>query len=238
MKTSAKGVRLICEFEGFRANAYLDPVGIPTLGYGFIDGVSLGDTITQYEAQQRMGRELVKYERGVMQACRVPVNQNQFDALVCFAFNVGVAGMASSSVIKALNRGDNKAAARAFGLWDKAGGRVFAGLTRRRAAEAALFLEPVSDDVSDPVEGAVLAMPQKVDGETPLTASPINKASVVAGTTAAIASASEIVGAVNNFKRGFADLSDWAIPVLLVATVAAAGFVIWQRWQQRRGGWA
>jgi len=238
MKTSANGVRLICEFEGFRSEAYLDPVGIPTIGYGFIEGVSLGDTMTQYEAQQRMGRELQKYERAVMQACKIAPNQNQFDALVCFAFNVGAAGMAGSSVIKALNRGDNKAAARAFGLWDKAGGRVFAGLTRRRAAEAALFLEPVSDDVSDPVEGSVLAMPQKVDGETPLTSSPINKASVIAGTTAAIASASEIVGAVNNFKRGFADLSDWAIPVLLVATVAAAGFVIWQRWQQRSQGWA
>lgn len=238
MKTSPKGVRLICEFEGFRSNAYLDPVGIPTIGYGFIEGVSLGDTMTQYEAQQRMGRELVKYERGVMQACKIAPNQNQFSALVSFAWNVGVAGMAGSSVIKAHNRGDKQAAARAYSLWNKAGGRVFAGLTRRRAAEAALYLEPVSDDVSDPVEGAVLPMPQKVDGETPLTSSPINKASVIAGATAAIASASEIVGAVNNFKRGFADLSDWAIPVLLVATVAAAGFVIWQRWQQRRGGWA
>jgi lysozyme len=174
----------------------------------------------------------------VSEACKTAPNQNQFDALVCFAFNVGVAGMAGSSVIKAHNRGDKQAAARAYGLWNKAGGRVFAGLTRRRAAEAALYLEPVSDDVSDPVHGSALPMPQKVDGETPLTASPINKASVIAGATAAIASASEIVGAVNNFKRGFADLSDWAIPVLLVATVAAAGFVIWQRWQQRRGGWA
>ena len=238
MKTSAKGVRLICEFEGFRSEAYLDPVGIPTIGYGFIEGVSLGDTMTQYEAQQRMGRELVKYERGVSAACKIAPNQNQFDALACFAFNVGVAGMAGSSVIKAHNRGDKQAAARAYSLWNKAGGRVFAGLTRRRAAEAALYLEPVSDDVSDPVHGSALPMPQKVDGETPLTSSPINKASVIAGATAAIASASEIVGAVNNFKRGFADLSDWAIPVLLVATMAAAGFVIWQRWQQRRGGWA
>ena len=238
MKTSPQGVRLICEFEGFRSDAYLCPAGVWTIGYGFTEGVKQGDAITQAQAQLRMGHELVRYERGVKKACKVQVNQHQFDALVCFAFNVGVAGMAGSSVIRALNRGDTQAAARAFGLWNKAGGKVFAGLTRRRAAESALFLKPVDDDVSDPPEGAVLAMPQKVDTETPLTASPINKASVVAGTAAAIAGVSEVVGAVNTFKRGFGELQDWAVPVLLVATVAAAGFVIWQRWQQRRGGWA
>ena len=238
MKTSPRGIKLICEFEGFRARAYLDPVGIPTLGYGFIEGVSMGDTITQYEAQQRMGRELVKYERGVMQACKIAPNQNQFDALVCFAFNVGVAGMASSSVIKAHNRGDTQAAARAFGLWNKAGGKVFAGLTRRRAAESALYLEPVPDDMSDPVQGPVLAMPQAVDPETPMTASPINRAGVVAGTTATVATVSEVVNSVGYLKRGVSDLQDWIVPLLLIVSVGAVGYIIHQRWQQRRGGWA
>jgi lysozyme len=238
MKIDAKGIALIKEFEGCRLTAYKCVAGVWTIGWGFTKGVKEGDVITQSQADARLFLEIKQYEKAVDVATKGTCNQNQFSALVSFAWNVGVAGMAGSSVIKALNRGDTKAAARAFGLWDKAGGKVFAGLTRRRAAEAALFLEPISDDVSDPVEGAVLPMPQKVDTETPLTASPINKASVVAGATAAIASASEVVGAVNNFRRGFADLSDWAIPVLLVATVAAAGFVIWQRWQQRRLGWA
>lgn len=238
MKTSPRGIKLICEFEGFRARAYIDPVGIPTLGYGFIEGVSMGDTITQYEAQQRMGRELQKYERGVMQACRVPVNQNQFDALVCFAFNVGVAGMASSSVIKAFNRGDLQSAARAFGLWNKAGGKVFAGLTRRRAAESALFLEPVPDDMSDPVEGPVLAMPQAVDPETPMTASPINRAGVIAGGTATVATVSEVVNSVGYIKRGVADLESWAVPILMLVSIGAIGYIVWQRFAQRKAGWA
>jgi lysozyme len=237
MKTSPKGIRLITEFEGFRANAYLDPIGIPTIGYGFIEGVSLGDTMTQYEAQQRMGRELQKYERGVMQACRVQVNQNQFDALVCFAFNVGVVGMTGSSVIKALNRGDTQAAARAFGLWNKAGGKVWPGLTRRRAAEAALFLEPVADDMSDPVEGPVLAMPQSVDPETPMTSSTINRAGLVAGGTATVATVSEVVNSVGYIKRGVVDLETWAVPILLIVTLAAVGYIVWERYSQRKGGY-
>ena len=121
MKTSQAGIDLIKSFEGFRSAPYRDAVGIPTIGFGFIKDVSMGDTITQSEAVQRLARELHEYERGVFDACVVPPNQNQLDALVCFAFNVGVAGMSRSSVIKAHNRGDTQAAARAFGLWNKLG---------------------------------------------------------------------------------------------------------------------
>ena len=237
MKTSPKGVRLSCEFEGFRANAYLDPVGIPTIGYGFTKGVSLGDTITRIEAHLRMERELVEYERGVLAACKVTPNQNQFDALVCFAFNVGVAGMTKSSVIKAHNRGDTQAAARAFGLWNKAGGKVFAGLTRRRAAEGALYLEPMSDDVSDPDHGSALDMPQAVDPESRMASSSINRAGVVAGGTATVATVSEVVNSVGYLKRGVSDLETWAVPLLLIVTIAATGYIVWQRFAQRKGGW-
>lgn len=238
MKTSPKGVRLICEFEGFRANAYLDPVGIPTIGYGFIEGVKLGDTITKNDALLRLQHEIVKYERGVMAACRTVPNENQFSALVCFAFNVGVKGMTNSSVIKAYNRGDMQAAARAFSLWNKAGGRVFAGLTRRRAAEAALFLEPVPDDVSDPDHGSALDMPQAVDPESRMASSSINRAGVVAGGTATVATVSEVVNSVGYIKRGVADLETWAVPLLLVVSIVAVGYIVWQRFAQRKAGWA
>ena len=238
MKTSAKGVKLICDFEGFRASAYLDPVGIPTIGFGFTLGVKMGDAMTYDAARQRMARELIVYERGVLAACTVRPNQNQFDALVCFSWNVGVAGMTGSSVIKAHNRGDSQSAARAFGLWNKAGGKVFAGLTRRRAAEGAMYLEPVPDDVSDPIEGAVLPMPQGVDPETPMTASPINRASVIAGGTATVAAISEVINTVGAIKSGLSDLQDWLVPLLLIVTIAAVGYVVWTRWQQRKGGWA
>lgn len=238
MRTSPTGVKLICEFEGFRAKAYLCPAGVWTIGFGFTEDVKEGDFITRSDAQLRMGHELVKYERGVMMACKAQVNQNMFDALVSFAFNVGVAGMTSSSVVKALNRGDTQAAARAFSLWNKAGGKVFAGLTRRRAAEAALFLAPVPDDVSDPVEGAVLPMPQAVDPETPMTASPINRAGLIAGGTATAATVSEVVNSVGYIKRGVADLETWAVPLLLIVTIAAVGYIVVQRWNQRKSGWA
>ena len=236
MKTSARGIAMIKEFEGFKPNAYLDPVGIPTIGFGFIKGVSMGDTITQSEAIQRLARELYDYERGVFDACLVPPNQNQLDALVCFAFNVGIKGMARSSVIKSHNRGDTQAAARAFGLWNKAGGKVWPGLTRRRAAESALYLTPAVEEL--PLQAAALPMPQQVDPETPMSASHINRASVIAGGTATVATVSEVVNSVGYLKRGVSDLQDWLVPLLLIVTIGAVGYIVHQRFRQRSGGWA
>ena len=238
MKTSARGVKLITEFEGFRANAYPDVGSVWTIGYGFTKGVKQGDKITRAEADARLREELTEYEHGVSRACRVQPNQNQFDALVCFAFNVGVAGMSRSSVIKAHNREDYQAAARAFGLWNKAGGKVWPGLTRRRAAEGALYLEPVPDEVSDPVEGPVDEMPQRVDEERPMTASTINRAGVVAGGTAAVATVAETARTVADVKYSVASLGDWLVPILLLAVVGLCGYIVWERIQQRKGGWA
>ena len=229
MKTSARGIQAIIQFEGFRNQAYLDPVGVPTIGYGFVEGVKLGDTMTRAQADARFGRELESYELAVMQATRGRVNQNQFDALVSLAWNIGKTGMARSSVIKAHNRGDYQAAARAFGLWNKAGGKVLPGLTHRRAAEAALYLEPAQDE-------AEYAMPQKVDAEPAWVSSPTNRAGVVAGGTAAVAAASETLNVVNNFKDSISSLGDWLLPVLLVITVLAVGVMIYQRWMMRKNG--
>ena len=232
MKTSSKGIALITEFEGFREKAYQDVVGIWTIGYGFTLGVRPGDTITKAQAKARLARELDGYEAAVTRACTNEPNQNEFDALVCFAFNVGVSGMAKSSVIKAHNRGDHQAAARAFSLWNKAGGKVWPGLTRRRAAEAALYLTPMPDDVSDPVEGPALDMPQRVDSESSLSRSPIVAGSgIAAGATAA----AEVARSVSDVREA---LGDWLPWVLVAIAVGAAGWAIWSRMQQRRGGWA
>lgn len=238
MKTSPRGVKLITDFEGFRANAYPDVGSVWTIGYGFTKGVKKGDKITRAEADARLRQELTEYESGVLRACKVEPSQNQFDALVCFAFNVGVAGMSRSSVIKAHNRGDFQAAARAFGLWNKAGGKVWAGLTRRRAAEGALYLEPVPDDVSDPMEGPVDDMPQTVDEERSMAASQINRASVVAGGTAAVATVAETARTVADVKYSVSSLGDWLVPILLLVVVALCGYIVWERVNQRRSGWA
>lgn len=240
MKTSARGIKLITEFEGFRSQAYRD-IAHPdlwTIGFGFTKGVQEGDTITLAAAKARLQRELMEYEQGVMRATGGNVNQNEFDSLVSFAFNVGVAGMARSSVIKAHNRGDKQAAARAFGLWNKAGGQVWPGLTRRRAAEAALYLEPVPDDVSDPLQGPRMDMPQQVDQESSMVRSPINRAAVATGAGAGVAAVAEVASAVQQTKSALESLGPWLIPLLLVAVVGLAGFIVWQRWGQRRGGWA
>lgn len=233
MKTSNRGLSLIVQFEGFRPDAYLDPVGVVTIGFGFIRGVKMGDKMTLAEARDRLKREIVEYEQGVLAACTRKPNQNQFDAFVCFAFNVGVAGFKKSSVLKAHNRGDHQAAARAFGLWNKAGGKVWPGLTRRRAAEAALYLEPVEPEaVAEP------EMPQAVEPERPMTASTINRASVAAGTTATLAAAGEALQTVQGVRYGLQGLEGWIVPALLVFVVALCGYIVWERVNQRRGGWA
>ncbi len=231
MKTSQRGISLLMDFEGFRGDAYLDPIGIPTIGFGFIEGVKMGDKMTLAEAKERLKRELAKYEQGVLQAMTITPSQEQFDACVVFSFNVGVAGFRKSSVLKAHNRGDFQSAARAFGLWNKAGGKVWPGLTRRRAAEAAMYLSRQPEDEPAP-------MPQRVDEERPMSASTINRAGVVAGGSTAIVAATETVNSINYLKRGVDDLQDWLVPILLIVAVGAVGYIVYQRWIQRKDGWA
>ncbi len=234
MNTSNRGLSLIIQFEGFRGEAYRDVVGVVTIGFGFTKGVKMGDKMTLAEARDRLRLEIVEYEQGVLAACTRKPNQNQFVAFVCFAFNVGVGGFRKSSVLKAHNRGDYQAAARAFGLWNRAGGRVFAGLTRRRAAESALYLEPVDIELADEPE----PMPQAVEPERPMTASTINRASVAAGTTATLAAAGEALQTVQGVRYGLQGLDGWIVPALLVVVVALCGYIVWERVNQRRGGWA
>ncbi len=230
MRTSERGIAVIKSFEAFRAVAYLDVAGVPTIGYGTTRGVKLGDTITEPQADARLREELREYEAAVERYASQAITQSQFDALCSFAYNVGIAGMRSSSVLKAHNRGDHQAAARAFGLWNKArvNGKLVpvAGLTRRRAAEAALYLQDAAS--LDP------ATPEPVP-ERPMRASEINIASTVAGSTAGIAAVAQSVASV---KQSADALGAWLVPVMLVAVVALCGYVVWQRLRQRAGGWA
>lgn len=259
LHVSARGRALIKQFEGFRADAYQDVVGVWTIGYGFTRGVKPGQHMTLQQAEARLITELLGYEQAVLSGCTLAPNQNQFDAMCSLAWNIGIAGFLRSTVLKAHNRGDAQSASRAFGLWNKAGGREWAGLTRRRAAEAALYLEPVATpapvpvpapaptrpdepaagaDVGNPITAPpppappTQAMPQQIDPETRLSESPINRAATVAGTTAAT------VGAVSQIKSSMDSLQGWIVPMLCVAVVALAGYIVWQRWQQRKKGWA
>lgn len=147
-KTSEKGIRLIKEFEGEILKVYLDPVKLPTLGVGHLltpaekRVYKVGQKITREESTRFLRDDLTLFEDAVNSSVRVPLTQNQFDALISFAFNVGIAAFKRSSVVKNLNSRNFAAAADAFLLWNKAGGRVLPGLARRRKAERALFLTP------------------------------------------------------------------------------------------------
>lgn len=234
MKTSQRGVDLIKEFEGFSAKAYQDVVGVWTIGYGSTKNVKPGDTITKAEAERRLREELVEYEQVVEKSCTVRPNQNQFDALVSFCYNIGPGNFRKSSVLKAHNRSDFQAAARAFALWNRAGGKVLPGLTRRRMAEATLYLTPVETVQNEVRQFA----PQQVDPERPMSQSKIVRASFVAGSTATLATTAEIVTSAVTIKHGVESLDVWLVPLLLVITVAAAGWAIYERFKQRKEGLA
>ncbi|MBE1160899.1 LysM peptidoglycan-binding domain-containing protein [Dyella acidiphila] len=140
---SENGVKMIEGFEGGPyLNAYPDPAtgGAPwTIGYGHTGGVTPGEHITQAQAEQFLKSDLQSAENAVRNSIHVPITQNQFDACVSLAFNIGGSGFASSDVASRLNAGNYAGAQQAFGEYNHANGMVLPGLTRRRAAEAALF---------------------------------------------------------------------------------------------------
>ena len=145
-KTSESGKAFIKSFEGKRLVAYDDGTGVWTIGYGTIkysNGVKVkkGDVCTDEQADQYFNNDLVKFENSVNSLVKVPLTQNQFDALVSFAYNVGAANLAASTLLKKLNAKDYKGAAAEFPKWNKAGGKVMNGLTKRRNAEMELFLK-------------------------------------------------------------------------------------------------
>jgi lysozyme len=140
MKTSQAGVQLIKGFEGVRLNAYDDGVGVMTIGVGHIRGVQDGDIITEDQADDYLREDLSTAEGAVNRLVKVPINQAQFDALVSFTFNLGAGALASSTLLKKLNAGDYDGAADELLRWNRAGGRIMAGLTKRRISERMLFL--------------------------------------------------------------------------------------------------
>ena len=150
MKISEKGLAMIENFEGclLKASNKLD--GVWTIGYGqtgryYGKRVRRGMTTTKAEARAWLRDHSIKtYEDAVTQAVKVPLNQNQFDALVSFTYNVGVGALKQSTTLRKLNAGDYAGAADALTMWTKCNGKVLAGLVRRRKEERALFLTPVT----------------------------------------------------------------------------------------------
>ena len=145
MSVSNKGVDLICEFEGEQLIAYDDGVGVWTIGFGTIkypNGVRVkkGDTCTLDQAKEYMRHDLIEFEHTVNSSVKVPLNQNQFDALVSLAYNIGSNAFKSSTLVKKLDTGDYQGAADQFNVWVNAGGKRMQGLVSRRDREKLLFL--------------------------------------------------------------------------------------------------
>ncbi|NIF35261.1 lysozyme [Enterobacter sp. Tr-810] len=145
MQTSDKGISLIKEFEGCKLTAYQDSVGVWTIGYGWtqpVDGkpIRAGMTIKQETAERLLKTGLLSYESDVSRLVKVELTQGQFDALVSFTYNLGSRSLSTSTLLRKLNAGNYACAAEEFLRWNKAGGKVLNGLTRRREAERALFL--------------------------------------------------------------------------------------------------
>jgi GH24 family phage-related lysozyme (muramidase) len=180
VKISEGGLSILKRFEGLRLSAYRDAVGVWTIGYGHTSAagaptVIAGLTITAQRAEDILVNDLRSYEAAVIANVKVPLNQNQYDALVSFTYNVGPGALKSSTLLKKLNAGDYAGAAAEFAKWNKGGGKVLAGLVSRRAAEAELCKRPVTPPL--PVEAphplpAPAPAPPPESAPTPLPESP------------------------------------------------------------------
>lgn len=146
---SRDGLALIKLFEGLRLQAYADIVGVATIGWGHTKTVTKEDvrnrrSINLAQAEALLKSDLKVYENAVDKAVKVPLNDNQFAALVSLCFNIGTSAFAKSTLVKLLNQSNYREAAPQFNRWNKAGGKVVAGLSRRRQHERALFEKAVS----------------------------------------------------------------------------------------------
>ncbi|MFW2160601.1 lysozyme [Acinetobacter beijerinckii] len=143
---SSIGIQLITSFEDLKLKSYDDGVGVWTIGYGttiYPNSVAVkkGDSCTLEQAKSFFQHDLRRFQTAVNDAVNIPLSQNQFDALVSLAYNIGTNAFKTSTLVKYLNALDYKAAADQFLVWNKAGGSVLKGLVRRREAERALFLK-------------------------------------------------------------------------------------------------
>ena len=142
MNISQNGINLIKNFEGCRLEAYKCSAGVWTIGYGHTGSdVYKGLTITQEKAESLLKSDLIVHCNNVSKLVKVKLNQNQFDALVSFEYNIGYGNFSSSTLLNLLNKGDYAGAANQFERWVYAGGKVLAGLQKRRKAEKELFLK-------------------------------------------------------------------------------------------------
>jgi len=147
MKISENGLNLIKQFEGFSSTPYLCPAKIPTIGFGstyYEDRTKV--TLKDKQITEERATELLEFianktfSENINKVVKVPLNQNQFDALVSFAYNIGNKNFNWSTLLKKLNLSDYEGCSQEFGRWNQANGKILNGLVLRRQKEKELFL--------------------------------------------------------------------------------------------------
>jgi lysozyme len=215
------GMALLREFEGCRLEAYLDTLAKPavwTIGYGYTGSdVHEGLKWSQEKAEMRLREWVLVVCTSIEEHMTVKPNENQLAAMVCLAYNIGIGGFRRSSVLRLHNSGKFAEAASAFGMWNKAGGKVRAGLTRRRAAEAALYLTPVT-----PAAQTTRAVP---DVKDPVAKPPV--AAIAAGAGAILTGAQQFVAQVASVWDGLSDMGISPHVLLAVLGSLALGLLLW-----------
>lgn len=234
-----------CGEDGPDLVAYLCPAGVPTIGWGETDGVSLGDRCTREQADQWLLDDLQSRTQQVVALLKIPTSPNELGALLVFAYNVGVGGLAKSTVLKQHNAGNKLAAARAFDLWNKVRNpktgklEVSNGLTARRKREAAMYLKPEDGQ-------RAAQMPQVVESESSLTKSPVavtGVGSMAMGSLGVLAEAAKGLGGVKEpltEAKGFlVDVVGLPTDIMPYFILIAFGLAVWYwRAKQRTDGWA
>lgn len=231
---NSAGLTLLKDFEGLAPLAepgvyrsYWDKIGKVWTGpYGFTEGVDEHSRWTFEEAEIQLAFDVQKYESQVRAYCKVTPNENQLAAMTCLAWNIGLEAFRKSTVLRCHNQGQTEAASRAFGLWNKSKGKEIAGLVRRRAAEAALYLR-----VNQGFQSG--EMPQRVDPESGARSSPIIWGSSIATGGGALSLVSETSRTVGELKY---NLGEWFPYILLAAVLIGGGVAIWYRIKQRHEG--
>ena len=141
MNISQDGINFIKRWEGLRLNAYRCPAMVWTIGYGHTKTARRGMRITEPEAERLLRQDVKVYEYSVQKLVKVTLNQNQYDALVSFCFNVGRGAFAQSTLLRVLNQSNYQRTAKEFHKWVHAGNKVLPGLVSRRKAESYMFLK-------------------------------------------------------------------------------------------------
>ena len=139
MIISIPGVELLTHFEGLKLEAYQDSVGVWTIGYGHTKGVTPSMKITESQASNLLKTELIEYQNYINEMVKVELSQCEYDALVCWVYNLGPTNLRDSTLLKLLNKGDKFLVPEQIRRWNRAGGKVLKGLVRRREAEALMF---------------------------------------------------------------------------------------------------